>query len=306
MGKRRLLYILLLLCSVIFYWAYQKWLGWLLLVAVLCLPVLSLVLSLPALFGLKMRMTCPETVLQGDRVCAEVTNRSWFPAPLHECSITVCKPLTKSKTKIKSTDQLSTAHCGKLYCRIEKVGVSDYLGLFQFRLGTDAAAVVTVRPSPVTVTQLPELHQKLTVAWQPKPGGGFAENHEVRLYRPGDNLNQIHWKLSAKTGKLVIREPMIPVGKQAVVGLCLCGSDAELDVKFGRLLGICNHLQEMGMTFDLQAVTGRGVLRYHIGTENDLTAAIDELLGMEPAEAEQVLYDQNARVYWIGGDADEK
>ena len=99
---------------------------------------------------------------------------------------------------------------------------------------------------------------------------------------------------------------MIPVGQHAVVGLCICGTETELDVKFGRLLGICSYLQEMGMPFDLQAVTGKGIVRYHIVTEDELTAAIDELLGKEPAEAEQVLYTENARVYWIGGDADEE
>lgn len=306
MGKRRFLYLALLFVSVVFYWAYQKWLGWLLLVAVLCLPVLSLVLSLPALFSLRMRMTCPAVVLRGDRVYADVTNRSWFPIPLHACEITLYKPLTKTKTKIKSADLLPTAHCGRFDCRIEKVCVSDYLGLFNFRLGTDAAATVTVRPTPVTVTQLPQLQQRLTVAWQPKPGGGFAENHEVRLYRPGDHLNQIHWKLSAKTGKLVIREPMIPVGRHVIVGMCLCGSDAELDIKFGKLLGICTYLQKMGIPFDLQAMTGTGIVRYPITTEDALVVAVDALLGMEPARQEQILYDQHARVYWIGGDADEK
>ncbi|MBR2633811.1 MAG: DUF58 domain-containing protein, partial [Lentisphaeria bacterium] len=43
---------------------------------------------------------------------------------------------------------------------------------------------------------------------RPKPGGGYGENYEIRQYRPGDNLNQIHWKLSAKVGDLMLREPM--------------------------------------------------------------------------------------------------
>ena len=43
MARRRILYLLVLLVSVIFYWAYQEWLGWVLLVAALCLPVVSLI-----------------------------------------------------------------------------------------------------------------------------------------------------------------------------------------------------------------------------------------------------------------------
>lgn len=304
MAKRRILYLIVLFSSVVFYWAYQKWLGWLLLIAVLCLPVLSLVLSLPALFGMRLHMTCPAVVQCGDELYADVTNRSWFPLPMRDYILAISKPLTKMKTILKSADALPATHCGRLNCHIEKVLVSDYLGLFNFRLGTDVSATVTVRPIPLTQIQLPQLTQRLAVAWKPKPGGGFAENHEVRLYRPGDNLNQIHWKLSAKTGKLVIREPMIPAGQKTVVGICLYGSEEELDLKFGKLLGICIQLQEAGMPFEVQAVTARGIVHYPIVTEEDLTEAVDKLLGMEPAAQEQTLTDTTARIYWIGGDAD--
>lgn len=304
MAKRRILYLIVLFSSVVFYWAYQEWLGWLLLIAVLCLPVLSLVLSLPALFGMRLHMTCPTVVQCGDELYTEVTNRSWFPLPMRDYILAVSKPLTKTKITLRSADALPAVHCGRLDCRIEKVLVSDYLGLFNFRFGTDAAATVTVRPTPLTVSQLPQLPQNQAVAWKPKPGGGFAENHEVRLYRPGDNLNQIHWKLSTKTGKLVIREPMIPDGRKAVVGICLYGSEEELDLKFGRLLGVCTHLLEAGMPFEVQAVTAKGIVCYPVTTEEDLTEAVDKLLGMEPAAQEQTLYDTAARIYWIGGDAD--
>ena len=304
MAKRRILYLIVLLGSVVFYWAYQKWLGWLLLVAVLCLPVLSLVLSLPALFGMRLHMTCPAVVPWGEALYAEVTNRSWFPLQMQDYILAVRKPLTKTKYTLGSGQALPAGHCGRLDCHIEKVLVSDYLGLFNFRFGTDARATVVVRPAPLEMEQLPQLQQNMAIRWKPKPGGGFAENHEVRLYHPGDNLNQIHWKLSAKTGKLVIREPMIPDGQNVVVGLCLFGSEKELDLKFGRLLSVCNHLLETGITFELQAVAARGVERFAVATEEDLTEAVDQLLGMEPAEEEQSFSDTAARVYWIGGDAD--
>ena len=42
--------------------------------------------------------------------------------------------------------------------------------------------------------------------WKPKPGGGYSEEHELRPYRPGDPANSIHWKLSSKTGDLIVRE----------------------------------------------------------------------------------------------------
>lgn len=306
MARRRILYLLVLLVSVIFYWAYQEWLAWVLLVAALCLPVLSLILSLPSLFGLRLQISCPYVAQCGDKIYVRVTNNSWFPSLINAYILSVYKPLTKTKTMIKSTDLLSTACCGKLECRIEKVLVSDYLGLFNFRIGTDVTTTVTVRPTAAAMPQLPQLHQRLAQAWKPKPGGGFAENHEVRLYRPGDNLNQIHWKLSAKSGKLVIREPMIPAGQKAVVGMCLYGSEEELDAKFSKLVSVCMQLLRSGMPFEVQAMTSKGLVRYPVETQQELTQAIDQLLGMEPAEEELGLPDAAARIYWIGGNANDQ
>lgn len=306
MAKRRCLYLAVLLFATVFYWANQQWLGWLLLLAVLLLPILSLVLSLPGIFALRMRMTCPTIVQCGETVRAQVTNQSWFPAPVRTSIISVYKPLTKTGLTLRSRDALPTEYCGKLFCRIEKVLVMDYLGLFNFRLKSDVTATVTVLPKPITFSQLPPLQQRLTAAWKPKPGGGFAENHEVRLYRPGDNLNQIHWKLSAKTGKLVIREPMIPAGLRAVVGLCLCGTEEQLDRKFGKLMGVCTYLLDAGIPFELQAVTAEDTQHYPIAAEQDLHKAVDELLGMEPAAQEEELTETGAYVYWIGGDTDDQ
>lgn len=306
MARRRILYLLVLLGSVVFYWANQKWLGWVLLIAALCLPVLSLILSLPALFSLRLRINCPYAVRCGSKVYAKVTNQSWFPSMIHAYILSVNKPLTKAKITIKSTELLPTQHCGKLECRIQKVLVSDYLGLFNFRLGTDVTATVIVRPTAAELPQLSGMQQRLTVAWKPKPGGGFAENHEVRLYRPGDNLNQLHWKLSAKTGKLIIREPMIPAGQRAVVGVCIFGSEEVLDMKFSRLLGVCMQLQKTGIPFEVQAVTANGTVSYPIEFGQDLIEVIDQLLGMEPAEEEQSLTDGAAYLYWIGGNTDDQ
>lgn len=306
MARRRILYSLVLLGSIVFYWANQKWLGWVLLITALCLPVLSLILSLPALFGLRLRIDCPNMVRCGSRVYARVTNRSWFPSLVNAYILSVYKPLTKKKTTLKSTDLLPTQHCGKLECRIEKVVVSDYLGLFNFRISTDVTAALIVRPTAAEVSQQNQLHQRLAVVWKPKPGGGFAENHEVRLYRPGDNLNQMHWKLSAKTRKLVIREPIVPAGQRAVVGICIFGSEEVLDMKFSRLLGVCMQLQKLGVPFEVRAVTANGIVRYPVETGQDFVDAIDDLLGMEPAAQEQGISDTTAHIYWIGGNTDDQ
>jgi hypothetical protein len=97
------------------------------------------------------------------------------------------------------------------------------------------------------VDDLPSLARYAGRAWKPKPGGGFAENHEIRLYRPGDKMNQIHWKLSSKMNKLMVREAMEPVQDRVLVEMILRGTPEELDRKFGRLLWTGNYLLEQGL-----------------------------------------------------------
>lgn len=41
-------------------------------------------------------------------------------------------------------------------------------------------------------------------------GSDLTEPFRLREYAPGDSLRQIHWKLSSKLDRLVIREPGMP------------------------------------------------------------------------------------------------
>ena len=66
---------------------------------------------------------------------------------------------------------------------------------------------------------------------KPKYGGGFAEDHDLRGYRPGDASNSIHWKLSSKTDSLIVREALIPENSTIFVVLSRVGEhDRGLEV----------------------------------------------------------------------------
>ena len=48
-------------------------------------------------------------------------------------------------------------------------------------------------------------------------GTDRPETFPVRDYAPGDSLRQVHWKLSGKTGRLVVRDPARPVDHRLTV-----------------------------------------------------------------------------------------
>lgn len=305
MAKNRVIYLLTLLAGVVFYLAYRQWLGWLLFVALLCLPILSLLLSLPALLSVKLVSHCPQILQQNEKAILEIWEECLFPIPVYGCQIEVRRCITAEKFLLQPEAFLPTEHCGALLCCIQKAWAYDYLGLFRFRLRQMPAQQVVVRPREIPVSEFPLLEHKSHTAWRPKNGGGFAENHELRLYRPGDNLNQIHWKLSAKTGKFIIREPMIPAGYQGIVCLCITGDAKELDEKFGRLLHVCRQLLEWNMLHEIGVISADAIERHPIENEAQLIDTVDRLLHYSPVDEEQDFPAFGVWTYTVGGRAHE-
>lgn len=66
MALRRLLYLTALEGCLVLYVFYREWMAWLLLLAVVCLPVFSLLISLPAMLTVKTSLHCPRKSLWGN------------------------------------------------------------------------------------------------------------------------------------------------------------------------------------------------------------------------------------------------
>lgn len=306
MGKRWFLYLTALLGCLVFYLAYQQWFSWLLLMGVLFLPVVSLVFSLPAIVLSRVRREMPLAVRQDAPLNIQVTVRSKLPVPPWNAAIQTYHTVTGDHMLLNAGSHYPTKHCGALNCRVRWVRIYDYLGMFRFPLRRPEDFRVFIRPVPLPPPAEPDLSQLLVTAWRPKTGGGFAENHELRLYRPGDSLQQIHWKLTAKTGKLILREPMVPDKNRMLLWLTLYGDPDQIDRKLGRLLWLSSYLQRHSLDHDILAYTGEGRHMWHISGSQSLRRAIDTLLCHTPyPDAEQPLLTENVNWdYYIGGEED--
>ena len=67
---------------------------------------------------------------------------------------------------------------------------------------------------------------------------------DLREYRPGDSLHEIHWKLSAKTDKLIVREAEEPNRGLIVLSFDFSGSRAQLDSTLRQLLWLSGWLTD--------------------------------------------------------------
>ena len=278
MTARRIIYLCCLAGSLVFYFFYQQWMSWILLLTILALPWVSLVLSLPAMLQFRGEVECPTFVRLGEEAYAALWGLSALPQPLFLGKIMVKNQITGEKFRHDPRETLHTAHCGSLRIHAEKVRICDYLGLFALPVRKIPARTVIIRPTALRMDDPPDLSRYIARSWRPKFGGGYAENHELRLYRPGDSLNQVHWKLSAKTGELILREPMEPNRGLVLVTMDLNGTPDEIDRKFGRLLSVSRHLLENDLRHEIRVLTGDGVMSHTIENEGALTASLDKLL----------------------------
>jgi len=199
---------------------YNAWPGpWLLACAVLLPPALFL-LSLPSMLGLELRLEGPGRVVRGTRAQYTVrfTNRRLFPLRAARAELLLRNHYTENQTHeshrlrnlstARITVPLPTDECGLISVRVVSCEVWDLLGLFSIRRSFDALFSCAVLPEAQEAAVNLDAALDAVPVLKPKHGGGFAEEHDLRDYRPGDLLNSIHWKLSSKTDRLIVREAL--------------------------------------------------------------------------------------------------
>ena len=117
---------------------------------------------------------------------------------------------------------LSERCCGMIALEAAEVYVTDPIRIF--------ARKIDLHERPAEILILPGLHKEEIdpeTLWrydmesfrfaEGKTGADTSETVGIRDYVPGDNIRSIHWKLSAKTGTVQIKEPGLPVDNRLML-----------------------------------------------------------------------------------------
>lgn len=284
---RRFSYCLALVGCGFYYLTFGRWLSWIFLLGLLVLPAVSLALSIPAIWDLQLSTAGADKLLVGEKGELLLMGSSNFPMPPFHGKIVLRDLRTGEKHLYREETGFVPNHCGGFSVEIEKGRVMDYLGLFVFPVRRKTAGSLLVRPKAVAMENLPETVIAPPLRWKPSLQR-LGENHELRPYRPGDSLNTVHWKLSAKTGFLTVRETMEPLKQTACLTMNLWGGPEALDERMGKLLWLGNFLLEKGMQPIILVTTGEGLLRLEPEDEGQLRGAVDTIL-CAPKSEENVL-----------------
>ena len=270
MLKNRLCYVLLLLCTSVFFICYNGYLSLYVFALSLLFPVLAFFFSLPGMLGARVTLGYEDRdagavrgARKGEAVPLRI--RVWNATPCISgrirARLTVENTLTGQREEEHFTftasshpqvlkHQLSSPTCGQVVCRLDKLWVSDYLGIFSLPLGRRRRqeAAVFFWPS-VTGVDLAVQEGNMPDAQgerysQRKPGDDPTELFALREYREGDRLSRIHWKLSQKMGKPLVKELGLPIADHLFFLLDLNGTGVEADTLLDAFATLSHFLAE--------------------------------------------------------------
>ena len=199
------------------------------------LACISLILFLSAARRLHLSVALPESAAKNAdfsaRICIDAGRfGSWLHLKMvGRATNLLCgdiAPIAADSIGDRMTICLRSPHCGRLSLQIDHLEMTDPLGLFRRRVYTDAQAAALVLPEPFDIAIAMRAHDLPfpdSDEYSPdRPGFDPSELFGIRDYREGDALKHIHWKLSEKYDRTVVREASLPVSHAVLLLLDNC------------------------------------------------------------------------------------
>lgn len=126
-----------------------------------------------------------------------------------------------SKASTNCAFSVAAVHCGRVRITVEKIRVFDMFGFVSFSVAMDAKIKSLVLPEmfpmDITVAKNSVIEPECDTFSPYKAGNDPSETFGIRDYEPGDALRSIHWKLTGKFDRLVIREASLPVNESVLI-----------------------------------------------------------------------------------------
>lgn len=269
--------------------------------ALLLIPVCSLVLHLYIRRHLEVKLTADANMNKGKNgvFSIHVNNPTIFPVFRIGYRIQVENQLNREKRRMRMTGclppkkQVKTSmttgsdYCGRLRISVQKIVLYDIFGLFGVACKCQAVAHMTVQPDTfepeVMVLQSYSGVEESEVYSQDRPGSDLTETFQIREYVPGDSPRQIHWKLSSKFDKLIVRDPALPITRNVLIFWERTGESGSLDLLDAQaeaVVSLGKSLIEQSIQFTIAwNDTDRNLcIRYEIKDMDELIGIIPRLM----------------------------
>lgn len=295
MLKNRVFYVLLLAAAALIYIFTNTYYTLTLLGLCVVLPVVSLVLMLIAGRKITIEPEVPQTAEKNSAVITyRINNPGRYPIARITFRIRMENQMTGasrerrvsatagSRETVTAELSLKNSKVGTVVISTTKIRVYDAFGLFVFRKSDLPDQAVIIYPNMRNLQVLMEKPVENTgdgSRYSPdRPGQDVSEIFALREYVPGDEIRKIHWKLSGKTDRTMVRDFSLPLNYAVFLLLELTkGSEELVDAQVEIFLTISRALLENGISHNMGW--------YDAAEENFHVEELDDFQELELASA---------------------
>ena len=274
-----------------------------LVICMVVLPLLCLPFNLIAAKKLKLTANMPVNLRKNEDGTVELTvqNPSPFPICLCACHIRLenqlngevqsmtlsCGVWPKRSQTVRAT--FGSPFCGRIRLTVDAVRLYDCFGLIGVKAKTDAHSAAVVQPDtfPQSLLLTPSsAHVEEAEDYSTeRPGSDLSEIFQIRDYVPGDSPRQVHWKLSQKYGKLIVKDASLPITRSAALFWerteehpTASRTDAETEI----VVSLCRNLLAQSVQFTLCWNESGQLVRHLVRDLDELIALLPRLLTAKP------------------------
>lgn len=302
MWKRRLSWLIIIIAAAFLYLFCNESVTLTLLLVCLLSPVVSAAVLLFSSKKVRVRFDSAEVNEENIRFKVVIDNTGVMPASEIEIPV-ACTNLRTGETDSVTINgsamskkdravfiETSGRHAGRYELTADNAVIMDPLRLWSKKVPVDQKLSLTVMPKifemKLSVTNSAASMYDSDQFSRSRKGIEPGEVRNIREYVPGDPIKNIHWKLSEKTDKLLVKDLELPVTDQIITVLDTYTDGSitadEMDAIASVYVSLMLALLTEGLEFSacwIDPDTSRPVIK-RIQTESDFIAASGKFLAV--------------------------
>ena len=289
--------LLIFACIAILWWYFRTYELFIMMVLAVCMPLLSVFVLLRKWEAFDVRVELPGTGIGKNTsvpLTIQVRNACHVAGFAVELVYEVRNCFTEysdqNRIRIWAAPgnsaalekELKSQHLGRIEVKVTEYAVRDWLGICSMNKTLGKGSWVVAGPVKADAPG-----EDLTISVENFPNENETKKHgidlnpdyEIREYVPGDDLKNIHWKLTAKTGRTMVRERLSTGREKINVLLALTQDPDENDALVASLQGLGELLLDKGYPIRLCWLGHMDALKAHyLAEEGELEKAMEEIL----------------------------
>lgn len=226
----------------------------------------------------------------------------------------------KMKTSVAGYDstvhtfELHASHYGCINLCVKEMVIYSFLGLFSKTFKPEMISNIMMLPKVDENYNLDIPEDDVDVdSYQfdeNEKGTDRTEVFDIREYKEGDNIRDIHWKLSSKRDFMVVKEFSKPLDNQKLIYIDFSGISKEENIKSEMFLNLVDHLLEEvmnissglmkhGITFTICWSDKNDIVAYKPAEEYELKDIMKSLLNTKFIDETVSVYEYIRRHHKI-------